>query len=146
MKVPYLSIVREEPTFEYGTNSLLGPDDVVGLVGQITDTEHRECFIAIALDVKHRVLGVHVVSIGTLDRASVHPREVFLPMIMAQSAACIVAHNHLSGDPQPSAADRKVTDRLKDAGKLLGIQVLEHIIVCPKHIYSFCRGEVTKRL
>jgi len=89
----------------------------------------REAFVVLLLDVKHRVIAEEVVSIGILDGALIHPREVFKAAIVANAAAIIVAHNHPSGDPKPSGQDAEVTKRLRNAGKILGIPVVDHVIV-----------------
>jgi DNA repair protein RadC len=97
--------------------------------------------VVLLLDVKHRVIAEEVVSIGILDGSLIHPREVFKAAISANSAAIIIAHNHPSGDPAPSGADREVTKRLRDAGKILGIPVVDHVIVgCTGAHFSFREG------
>ncbi len=97
----------------------------------------REHFIAITLDGASRVIGTHTISIGTLNQSLVHPREVFYPAIKDKAAAIIIAHNHPSGQLFPSRADKQVTTRLKDAGKLIGINIVDHIILTPDGYYSF---------
>jgi DNA repair protein RadC len=72
---------------------------------------------------------IHTVSIGILDSSLVHPREVFKDAILASSASIIVAHNHPSGDPTPSVEDKRVTQRLYEAGQILGIDLLDHIVI-----------------
>jgi len=89
----------------------------------------RERFVVVLLDGKNRVLGFHVVSVGSLTAALVHPREVFKAAILANAAAVILAHNHPSGDPSPSAEDRALTARLRQAGELIGIRVLDHVVI-----------------
>jgi len=89
----------------------------------------REAFIVLLLDVKHRVIAEEVVTIGILDGSLIHPREVFKAAIAANSAAIIIAHNHPSGDPAPSGQDQEVTNRLRKAGEILGIPVVDHVIV-----------------
>jgi DNA repair protein RadC len=89
----------------------------------------REHFVVILLDQKHGVIGINTVSIGSLTASIVRPREVFKPAILANTAAIICGHNHPSGDPQPSREDRAITTKLVDAGKLLGIDVLDHVII-----------------
>jgi len=96
----------------------------------------RECVVAIYLDARHRTIGTHVVSVGTASESSVHPREVFRPAIAAGASAVIVAHNHPTGDATPSQHDRGVTDRLLQAGELLGIDVLDHVVVGDDHVFS----------
>ena len=97
----------------------------------------REHFIAITLDGASRVIGTHTISIGTLNQSLVHPREVFYPAIKDKAAAIIIAHNHPSGQLFPSRADKQVTTRLKDAGKLIGIDIIDHIILTPEGYFSF---------
>ena len=88
----------------------------------------QERFVVACLDTKHRVQCVVVVTIGTLDASLVHPREVFKPAIIEGSSAVVLSHNHPSGNTAPSREDKQVTDQLTEAGKLIGITVLDHII------------------
>ena len=97
----------------------------------------KEHFIAVTLDGASRVIDSHIVSIGTINQSLVHPREVFYPAITDRAAAIIIAHNHPSGQLHPSEADRRITHRLKDAGKLIGIDIIDHIILAPDGYYSF---------
>lgn len=97
----------------------------------------REQFQVILLDRKNRVMRHVMISQGSLTASVVHPREVFNPAIRASAAAVLFVHNHPSGDPQPSQEDRTLTARLAEAGKLLGIQVLDHIIVGRNTYMSF---------
>ena len=99
----------------------------------------REMFVALLLDGKNGVIGFNVVSVGSLTAALVHPREVFKPVILANAAAVILLHNHPSGSAEPSAEDRALTERLEQAGELLGIRVLDHIILGDGHYRS--KGE-----
>lgn len=96
-----------------------------GLVGN----PDRECFVALLLDGKNRIVALHLVSQGSLNQSIVHPRETFKSAILANAAAIILAHNHPTGDLTPSSEDIAITRRLKEAGDLLGIRVLDHIIV-----------------
>jgi len=90
----------------------------------------KETFAAFMLDSKHRIVAVEQVSVGTLNSSMVHPREVFGPALrLGTIAAIIVAHNHPSGDPEPSREDIAVTERLVEAGKLLGVPILDHVVV-----------------
>ena len=88
----------------------------------------QEQFVVACLDTKHRVQCIVRVTIGTLDASLVHPREVFKPAIIEGSSAVLLSHNHPSGNPEPSREDIQVTDRLTEAGKIMGISVLDHII------------------
>ncbi len=97
----------------------------------------REHFIVCGLDAKHGIIGVNIVSIGSLTLAIVHPREVFKPLILMNAAAWICAHNHPSGDVAPSEEDRVLTSRLRQGAELLGIRLLDHLILTDEHYYSF---------
>ena len=97
----------------------------------------REQFLVCGLDAKHGIIGVNLVSIGSLTLAIVHPREVFKPLILMNAAAWIGAHNHPSCDVTPSEEDRVLTSRLKQAADLLGIRLLDHLILTDERYYSF---------
>ncbi len=96
-----------------------------------------EVFLALLLDVKHRYLRDVRVSMGILDGSLVHPREVFAPAVGERAGAVILVHNHPSGDPAPSPEDREVTRRLRAAGGIVGIPVLDHVIIGNRAFYSF---------
>ena len=98
--------------------------------------EAKESFIALHLDGKNRVNCMEVVSIGSLNQSIVHPREVFKTALLSSAAAIILIHNHPSGDTTPSREDMEITKRLKEAGDILGIKVLDHIIIGEDY-YSF---------
>jgi DNA repair protein RadC len=89
----------------------------------------QEQFHIVTLDTQHGPIDHHLITVGTLDASLVHPREVFRPAIRDAAAAILLVHNHPSGDPTPSKEDRMVTKKLKEAGDLIGIRVLDHIIV-----------------
>jgi DNA repair protein RadC len=97
----------------------------------------REAFFVIMLDQRHAVLGIEMVSMGSLTASLVHPREVYRPAILAQAAAVAFVHNHPSGDTTPSTEDKRLTDRLKQAGEILGIRVIDHVIVGANGHHSF---------
>ena len=105
------------------------PRDAVNVTGEILKSSDREQMVAILLDTKNGVNGLHVVSVGDLSSAVVHPREVFKAAILANAASLILAHNHPSGDPTPSPEDIAVTRRIAEAGELLGIELLDHVVV-----------------
>jgi DNA repair protein RadC len=114
-----------------------GPEDVHHHFHQrLRDAQH-ECFLALLLDGRHRVVNEVVVSQGTLTASLVHPREVFRAAVREAAAALLLVHNHPSGDPSPSREDREVTGRLADAGKILGIRVLDHVVVAEQGYFSF---------
>ena len=108
---------------------IASPRDVYNLLGPSLREEKREHFVAILLDTKNGVLRTKTVSVGDLSSSVVHPREVFAEAIRHSAASLIVAHNHPSGDPAPSPDDISVTRRLQEAGELLGIEVLDHVVL-----------------
>lgn len=102
---------------------------------QLTDIRDKkqEYFVCLTLDGANRLIAKRIITIGTLTASLVHPREVFAEAIADRAASVIVAHNHPSGNLQPSDADRDVTNRLKSAGELLGIALIDHLIVTSKN-------------
>lgn len=111
--------------------------DVARLVRDSARGSRRESFFVVLLDARHRLMGIQVVGTGSLDAVPVHPREVFTLAIRDGAAAVVAAHNHPTGDPSPSAEDRLVTDRLREVGVLVGIQLLDHLVVGVDRYYSF---------
>jgi DNA repair protein RadC len=83
----------------------------------------------LALDTKNRVIKEEIVSVGTLDSSIAHPRDIFRPAVLANAAGIILFHNHPSGDPQPSDTDTQITERIKKSSKLVGIELLDHLII-----------------
>jgi DNA repair protein RadC len=110
--------------------------DVLPLVADIAGKQ-QEHFVCISLNGGNEVIAKRVVTIGLLDETPVHPREVFADVIADRAAAVIFAHNHPSGDVQPSEADRRTHERLIAAATILGLRVLDHVIVTKKGYFSF---------
>ena len=123
-----VKLVREASVL-YKDRTINSPADSANLLEPFLKDEDRECFLVICLDTKNQPTAIHTVSIGTLNSSLVHPREVFKVALLANSNTVILAHNQPSGDPFPSQEDREVTRRLVEAGKILGIEVLDHIII-----------------
>jgi len=113
------------------------PHIAAGLVRELVREPAKECFWALALDARNRLRNVQEVSVGSLVTTLAHPREVFERALRAKAAAIIVTHNHPSGDPTPSEDDVRLTRRLVEAGKILGIAVVDHIIIAGDRHYSF---------
>lgn len=113
------------------------PVDVKKLLMEEMRYLDKEYFKVVMLNVKNRVISVENISIGSLNSSIVHPREVFKPAIKRSSAAVILVHNHPSGDTTPSREDIEITRRLVEAGKILGIEVLDHIIFGNSDYLSF---------
>ena len=99
----------------------------------------REQFLVLLLDSKNRVIKSETVSIGILNASIVHPREVFKSAIKESANAIIMVHNHPSGDPAPSKEDKAITDNFQEAGNLLNIEVLDHVIIGRDTFYSFAK-------
>jgi DNA repair protein RadC len=107
-----------------------GPDDAFQLLRKrFTHGEGREFFVAILLSARNTVIGVETVSVGSLNASIVHPREVFQPAVAKSAASLILAHNHPSGNPEPSDDDLALTRRLVSVGELLGIPIVDHLIL-----------------
>ena len=112
--------------------AIRGPADVYRHFHPALRHVPHERFLVVLLDGRHRVLRQELVSQGTLTASLVHPREVFRPALREAAAALILVHNHPSGDPTPSREDREVTARLRRAGELLGVPVLDHVVVAER--------------
>ncbi|MCD4787034.1 MAG: DNA repair protein RadC [Desulfobacterales bacterium] len=118
------------------TVKITGAQDVMPLLADIADKK-QEHFVCISLNGAHEVIKKRIVTIGLVDRSQVHPREVYADVISDRAAAVIFAHNHPSGDLKPSNSDLKIHEQLTEAGKILGLRILDHIIVTKKGYYSF---------
>lgn len=129
-----LSLVREQSERPYAVRHA---GDVVGLLRAFLGDDPRERFAVVYLDGRHRTIAVHDAHTGTAGSSPVHPREVFGPAVQLAAAAIVVAHNHPSGDPTPSPEDRMVTERLRQAGELLGIELLDHVVIGEDRYFSF---------
>jgi len=122
-----VSVVRERSPLSY---ALAAPIDAARTARELVgDDLDREVFGILLVNTRNRITAMHIVSVGTLNGAYVHPREVFKAAILGNAAAIILFHNHPSGDPEPSHEDRQLTRRLTDAGRILGIEVLDHVIL-----------------
>lgn len=119
-----------------GRKKIGAPGDVLSIVSHYADRD-REHFLSVSLNGAHEVMKIHVVSVGILNRTLVHPREVYADAVTERAAAIIVAHNHPSGNIEPSSEDREVTVRLREAGETLGIDLLDHVVFSQDAYYSF---------
>ena len=99
--------------------------------------KQKEHFLVLTLNGSHEIQSIRIVSMGIVNRSIVHPREIFIEAIRDLSAAIIVAHNHPSGNFAPSPDDNEVTRRLKEAGDILGISVLDHLVFSHRGFYSY---------
>lgn len=129
-----LRIASAEPLVR---DSITSPEDGVALLMPRLRYESKEHFLVVLLNSKNKVLDVEQISEGSLNSSVVHPREVFAPAVLHHAAAILTAHNHPSGDPTPSKEDKDLTNTLVQAGKYMGIPVLDHIIIGDAKYFSF---------
>ncbi|MGI6790660.1 RadC family protein [Aminivibrio sp.] len=116
------------------------PADVLPLIQHYADRK-QEHFLSVSINGANEVMNVRVVSIGLVNKSHVHPREVFADVIAERASAVIVAHNHPHGELKPSPEDRHITQQLKEAAKILGLSLLDHIIFNTKGYYSFAESD-----
>ena len=128
---------RLEASSDTGQKSTVkAPEDAIKIVKTRLKGKKKEHFLVLSLDTRNHLINSRTISIGSLDSSIVHPREVFKEAISSSAASVIFIHNHPSGDPAPSEDDIKLTKRLAEAGEVLGIEVLDHIIFCDKDYLS----------
>ncbi|MCU0602300.1 MAG: DNA repair protein RadC [Desulfobacterales bacterium] len=120
-----------------GKNAIRNSRELSDYLKSAIRDKTRECFLAIFLDTKNRVLAMETLFEGTLNQSSVYPREVIRAALQHRAAALIFAHNHPSGDPTPSAEDAAITQQLVLAGRVMGITVHEHLIMGDNRYFSF---------
>jgi len=133
-------IVSERKAKE--TVKVTNPEDIFQALTRY-QRKRKENFLVLTLNGANEIISIRIISIGIVNRSIVHPREVFIEAIKDNAAAIIVAHNHPSGNTDPSEEDREVTRRLAEAGKVLGINVLDHVVFGTHGYYSFLeKGEL----
>lgn len=123
-----VTLVRDS-SIKVADRSADSPVAVVEILHAHIGNVDREHFVVMFVNARNQIVGINTVSVGTLSASLVHPREIYKPAILISAAAVIIGHNHPSGDQQPSAEDKATTRRLVQAGQLLGIPILDHIIV-----------------
>ena len=128
---------REELEPELKNFNIKDPESVVKAIRASIKDKAKEHFKLILLNPRNKIIGISTISIGTLNASLVHPREVFKDAIMHTAASVVLAHNHPSGDPEPSEDDIEITKKLVESGKILGIEVIDHIIIGKNDYYSF---------
>lgn len=127
---------EESYLYEERKKAIRTPEDAVNLVKSRLRGKKKEHFVILLLDTRSHLITISEVSIGSLDTSIVHPREVFKEAISASASSCIFIHNHPSGDPTPSGDDIELTKRLVEAGGIIGINIIDHIIVTDKDFVS----------
>lgn len=123
-----LKLVKESSVL-YETRKISNPYDAYKLIKNFLVDSDREKFVVACLDVKNQPLSIQIVSIGSVNSAIVHPREVFKVAILSNASKIICFHNHPSGNTNFSKEDENITNRLKECGEILGIELVDHIIV-----------------
>ncbi len=119
----------KEASFLYQTRTISSPKDAYEMIKEQLEGLDREQFIIACLNTKNEPTNISVISVGTLNKAIVHPREVFKTAILSNASSIMAFHNHPSGDTTPSQQDIQLTHRLVEAGELLGIKLLDHLII-----------------
>ena len=119
----------KESSFLYQTRTISSPKDAYEMIKEQLEGLDREQFIIACLNTKNEPTNISVVSVGSLNKAIVHPREVFKTAILSNAASIMAFHNHPSGDTTPSDQDIQLTHRLVEVGELLGIKLLDHLII-----------------
>ena len=132
LRIVYSPVTLAGPLAEVGR-----PADAAALLRARLEREPVEVCLVLLLNTKHRVIGVHELGRGTLDSCVVHPRDVYKSALLANAAGVIVGHNHPSGDPTPSAEDVALCARLRAAGTMLGVELLDFVIIGEGRYYSF---------
>lgn len=128
----YQKVLLEHPV---STKKICSPTDGVEIVKDLISTADREHLVVLSLSSKYDVLSINICHIGSLNTSIVHPREVFKDAILSNAAAIFIAHNHPSQNIAPSKEDISITQRLVEAGEIIGIEVLDHIIINNKLEY-----------
>jgi len=135
-----IKMVKEGSTL-YDVRQIITPSDAAGLGRKFLEDSDREQVIVCCLDTKNHPVSLNVVSIGCLNSSLIHPREIFKTAILSNAAGIILFHNHPSGDPEPSQEDINITTRIKEAGKIMGIELLDHIIIGSEGAFCSLKGK-----
>ncbi|MFJ5564019.1 JAB domain-containing protein [Lysinibacillus xylanilyticus] len=135
VQIVQVKLVREKSML-YKERKIRSPHDAYILMKEFIGDADREHFVVLCLDTKNQPTCIQVVHIGSLNASIVHPREVLKSALLSNTASILVGHNHPSDNPSPSKEDIEVTERLKEAGKILGIDLLDHIIICSDSFVS----------
>ncbi|MEG1409705.1 MAG: DNA repair protein RadC [Bacilli bacterium] len=137
-----IKMIKDKETEKKYKVKINHPWDCYKVLRDLLEDEDREYFLALTLNTKNEINNIITVSIGTLNSAIVHPREVFKSAILSNANKIIIAHNHPSGHIEPSQEDKNITDRLVKSGEILGIGVLDHIIIGEGCYFSFKENNI----
>ena len=134
--IVHLQMVKEGRTL-YGMKRFSNPETAVEMMRPLLNLSDREMFLILSLNVRLEPLAVEIAAVGGIDSCCVDIRNIFKHALLANAASMICFHNHLSGCPDPSMEDRRITDRIKESGNLLGIPLTDHIIIGETDFFSF---------
>ena len=133
---------NEEKLSQNKNKIIYSPKDIFQLLKEKVINFHKEYFIVVSLDNRNKVISIDTVSIGILNSSLIHPRETFEIAIKNHAASIILCHNHPSGELKPSKDDIIITENLVKAGKILGIEIFDHIIITKKKYFSFAESKL----
>lgn len=136
-----VKLVREKHTI-YGAKGITGPEELASIVKRFLADTDREVFLTVNFSTTNTINSIHIVSIGSLDRAMVHPREVFKAAILSNASSIALVHSHPSGNLNPSEEDVQITKKLVKCGEILDIKVVDHIIVSDDQHLSFAERKI----
>lgn len=135
-----LKMVKES-SVKYSNRTISTPIEAVDLLRDLLEECDREKMLVCCLNIKNEPTNISIVSVGSLNSSIVHPREIFKTAIISNSASIIIAHNHPSGNSKPSKEDITVTQRIKESGKIVGIEMIDHIIIGERNNYTSLKEE-----
>jgi len=128
IQIVSIKMVKEK-NLEYGDTQISSPKDCANIFKKFIGDYDREALVVLTLDTKNKINSITVASLGSVNSSIVHPREIFKTAILSNASSIIISHNHPSGNCSPSKEDISITSRLKECGRILGIELLDHIIV-----------------
>jgi DNA repair protein RadC len=135
----HISLVKESE-MDWPTSYIRSAAEAYEIAKVIFAGYDREAMFVFMLDQKNQIIGINLISTGTLTEALIHPRELFKAIVLSNSASFLMVHNHPSGDPAPGNADRQLTARIKDVASLIGVRMIDSIIVGESSYYSFAES------
>lgn len=143
LETKYVPLVRlqvvKERFLPYGKEEIVVPEKVVKMVKRLLEGADKECILVIPVDVRSRPLGVEFAAVGALNCAHSFPREIYKNALISNAFGVIIVHNHMSNNVHPSEDDWRFTRRMQDAGDLLGVELLDHIIIGDSEEYFSMR-------
>ena len=136
-----VKLVKEKDS-HYASRNIKNPEELASVVRNFLKDSDREVFLTINFSTRNTINSIHIVSMGTAESSLVHPREVFKVAILSNASSIALAHNHPSGNPDPSQDDLQITKKLVQAGEILNIKVIDHIIIADDQYLSFAEKKL----